>query len=196
MADRTADVERTTKETQVALKLNLDGQGTTRVATGVGFLDHMLDLLGRHGLIDLELTATGDTHVDAHHTTEDVGIVLGQALKQALGDRKGITRFADRTVPMEDSLAQVALDLGGRGACVFNAAFASQKIGEFDTELVEEFFRAVAMHAGMNVHINVSYGTNAHHISEAVFKAFARALEQAARVHPRDPGVPSTKGVL
>jgi imidazoleglycerol-phosphate dehydratase len=196
MPQRTARLERETKETRIVLSLNLDGKGESKVSTGVGFLDHMLDLLARHGLLDLEVTARGDTRVDAHHTTEDVGIVLGQALRTALGDRAGLTRFADRAVPMEDSLAQVALDLGGRGACVFRASFPSPKVGDFDTELVEEFFRAVAMNAGMNVHILVPYGTNAHHVSEAVFKAFARALEEATRIHPRIQGLPTTKGVI
>ena len=196
MSDRTASIERETKETRVALSVNLDGTGKTRVDTGVGFLDHMLDLLGRHGLVDLDVKADGDTNVDAHHTTEDVGIALGQALNEAMGDRVGITRFGDRAVPMEDSLAQAAIDLGGRGACVFNVAFPADKVGEFDCELVEEFFRSVAINAGMNLHVNVPYGSNAHHVSEAVFKAFAKALEAASRIHPRVEGVPSTKGVI
>ena len=196
MADRTSQIERKTKETQVSLKLNVDGSGRAGVATGVGFLDHMLDLLARHGLMDIELRAKGDTRVDDHHTTEDVGIVLGQALREALGDRKGLTRFGDASVPMEDSLAQVSVDLGGRGACVLNAVFPTQKVGDFDTELVEEFFRALALNAGMNVHINVPYGNNAHHVCEAIFKAFARAAEAATRIHPRVRGVPSTKGTI
>jgi len=196
MGDRIAEIHRETKETQITAKLNLDGSGRAEIGTGVGFLDHMLDLLARHGLLDLELSAKGDTHVDAHHTTEDVGIVLGQAIRKALDDRAGIRRFGDAAVPMEDSLAQVAVDLGGRGACCFRAAFPSDKIGEFDTELVEEFFHAVALNAGMNVHVNVPYGNNAHHVSEAIFKAFARALETATRLNPRVKGVPSTKGVL
>lgn len=196
MAERKAHIERSTQETHVKLTLNLDGSGVGKVETGIGFLDHMLGLLARHGLLDLELTATGDIHVDGHHTTEDVGIVLGQALREALGDRNGITRFGNALVPMDDSLAQVAIDLGGRSVCVFNAGFPSSKIGEFDTELIPEFFRAVATHAGMNLHVNVPYGTNSHHVSEAVFKAFARALEMATRIHPRVQGVPSTKGVI
>jgi imidazoleglycerol-phosphate dehydratase len=193
---RTATVERKTKETQIALQLTLDGEGKSEVRTGVGFLDHMLDLLARHGLLDLTIKATGDTHVDAHHTVEDVGICLGQALKEALGDRKGIRRFGDCAVPMEDALAQVALDLGGRGALVFNVAFPSEKTGDFDVGLVEEFFRALAANAGMNLHVNVPYGRNSHHVAEAVFKAFARALEQAMQLDPRIKGVPSTKGIL
>ena len=196
MADRIAEIERNTKETQIKAKLNLDGSGKSSVETGIGFLDHMLDLLARHGLLDLVLTARGDIHVDGHHTTEDVGIVIGQALRQALGDRKGIARFGDAAVPMDDSLAHVALDLGGRAVCVFNAELPSAKIGEFDSELIEEFFRAVASNAGMNLHINVPYGANSHHVSEAIFKAFARSLEMATRLHPRVRDVPSTKGVI
>jgi imidazoleglycerol-phosphate dehydratase len=196
MPDRIAEIKRDTKETQIAAEVNLDGSGLSEVDTGVGFFDHMLDLLARHGLVDLKLSAKGDTHVDAHHTTEDTGIVLGLAIQKALGDRAGIRRFGDATVPMEDSLAQVAIDLGGRGSCCFHAAFPADKVGEFDTELVEEFFRAVALNAGMNVHINVLYGFNTHHISEAIFKAFAKALESATRINPRVKGVPSTKGVL
>ena len=196
MAERKATVERNTKETQIKLALNVDGSGVANVETGVGFLDHMLDLLARHGLLDLNLKATGDIYVDGHHTTEDVGIVLGQALREALGDRKGITRFGDAAVPMDETLAQVAIDLGGRSVCVFNATFATPKIGEFDTELIAEFFRAVASNAGMNLHINVPYGGNSHHVSEAIFKGFARALEKATRTNPRVRGVPSTKGVI
>ena len=196
MSDRKAHIERKTKETEIRLDLNVDGAGRAQVSTGVGFLDHMLDLLARHGLLDIEISATGDTEVDAHHTTEDVGIVLGQGLREALGDRKGITRFGDATVPMEDSQAQVAIDLGGRGALVFNVSFPTAKVGEFDTELVSEFFNAVALNSGMNAHVNVPYGANAHHVCEAIFKAFAKALEKATRPNPRVEGVPSTKGVL
>ena len=194
MASRKSEVRRKTKETDVTLSLVLDGGGAGAISTGVGFLDHMLDLLARHGLLDLTVKATGDTHVDAHHTVEDVGICLGQALKEALGDRKGIRRFGDCAVPMEDALAQVALDLGGRGALVFNVAFPTQKTGDFDVVLVEEFFRAVACNSGMYLHVNVPYGKNSHHVAEAVFKSFARALDQAAQVDPRVKGVPSTKG--
>ncbi|HRU04764.1 MAG TPA: imidazoleglycerol-phosphate dehydratase HisB [Candidatus Brocadiia bacterium] len=196
MAERKANIERKTRETNITLSLDLDGQGEAKMGTGVGFLDHMLELFARHGLVDLQVTAQGDTQVDAHHTTEDVGIVLGQAIREALGSRKGLARFGDATVPMDEALASVALDLGGRGVCVFNAKFPSPKVGDFDSELVEEFFRAVASNGGMNIHVNVPYGGNTHHISEAVFKAFARAFEQAARVHPRVKGVPSTKGVI
>jgi len=196
MAPRKSEVRRKTKETDVTLSLALDGVGEGAIATGVGFLDHMLDLFARHGLLDLTVRAKGDTHVDAHHTVEDVGICLGEALREALGDRKGIRRFGDCAVPMEDALAQVALDLGGRGALVFNVAFPSEKTGDFDVGLVEEFFRALASNAGMNLHVNVPYGKNSHHVAEAVFKAFARALDQAAQLDPRIRGVPSTKGVL
>ena len=196
MAARKSEVRRKTKETDVTLALALDGSGAGAVSTGVGFLDHMLDLLARHGLLDLTVKAKGDTHVDAHHTVEDVGICLGQALKEALGERKGIRRFGDCAVPMEDALAQVALDLGGRGALVFNVAFPTPKTGDFDVVLVEEFFRAVASNSGMNLHVNVPYGKNSHHVAEAVFKSFARALDQAMALDPRIKGVPSTKGVL
>ena len=196
MAPRKAEVRRKTVETEVRLSLALDGQGEGRIKTGVGFLDHMLGLLARHGIFDLDVQAIGDTHVDAHHTVEDVGICLGQALRDALGNRTGIRRFADSAVPMEDALAQVALDLGGRGALVFRAEFPTEKTGEFDVQLVEQFLGAVAANAGMNLHVNVPYGRNSHHIAEAVFKALARALDQATQTDPRVKGVPSTKGVL
>lgn len=196
MALRKAKVHRKTKETDITLALALDGEGQGNVATGVGFLDHMLDLLARHGLLDLDVKAGGDTHVDAHHTVEDMGICLGQALSEALGDRRGIRRFGDCSAPMEDSLAQVALDLGGRGALVFRVEFPTEKTGEFDVQLVEEFLGALASHAGMNLHVNVPYGRNSHHIAEAVFKALAKALDQATQPDPRVKGVPSTKGVL
>jgi len=156
----------------------------------------MLDLLARHGLFDLTVKASGDTHVDDHHTVEDVGICLGQALKQALGDRAGLRRFGDCAAPMEDALAQVALDLGGRGGLVFNVQFPGEKVGQFDTELIEEFLRALVMNAGMNLHVNVPYGRNSHHVAEAVIKALAKALDWATQADPRVHGVPSTKGVL
>jgi imidazoleglycerol-phosphate dehydratase len=196
MATRKAEIRRKTRETEITLTLVVDGDGTGNVATGVGFLDHMLDLLARHALLNLTVKAQGDTQVDAHHTVEDVGICLGQALREALGDRKGIRRFADAAVPMEDSLAQVALDLGGRGALVYNATFPAPKVGDFDVELVEEFLRALTANAGMNLHVNVPYGRNSHHVAEAVFKALAKALDQAVQLDPRIKGVPSTKGVL
>jgi len=196
MPQRTGEIQRRTKETAVSVSLHVDGSGRADVATGVGFLDHMLDLLARHGLFDLVVRASGDVHVDAHHTVEDVGICLGQALKDALGDRRGIRRFGCWSAPMEDALAQVALDLGGRGRLVFNVAFPTDKIGDFDTELLEEFLNALAANAGMNLHVNVPYGRNSHHIAEAVVKAVAKSLEQAVQVDPRVKDVPSTKGTI
>ena len=194
--DRTAKISRHTKETKVELSLNLDGKGAATVHTGVGFFDHMLDLLSRHGLIDLDVTADGDLQVDQHHTVEDVGIVLGQALEKALGDKRGVYRYGWAIVPMDETLAQVALDLSGRPAFVFNAIFTGPTIGDFQTELVEEFFKALATSARMNLHIAVPYGTNNHHIAEAIFKATAKALRQAVSPDPRNPDVPSTKGSL
>jgi len=195
-ADRTAKLSRQTKETKVELSLNLDGKGVASVHTGVGFFDHMLDLLSRHGLIDLEVDAEGDLQVDQHHTVEDVGIVLGQALEKALGDKRGICRYGWAIVPMDESLAQVAIDLSGRPALVFNAPFRGAMIGQFPAELVEEFFKSVATNAKCNVHVNVPYGTNNHHVSEAIFKATAKALRQAVSKDPRNDQVPSTKGSL
>ena len=196
MASRKSDIRRKTRETEIALSLKLDGEGRSEISTGVGFLDHMLDLLARHGLFDLRIKASGDTQVDAHHTVEDVGICLGQALKEALGDRAGIRRFGRMAVPMEDSLADVALDLSGRGMLVYNVKFPSDKSGDFDVQLVEEFLRALALNAGMNLHVNVPYGRNSHHVAEAIFKALAKALDAATQLDPRVKGVPSTKGVL
>ena len=196
MSERKAEIQRQTKETEISVVLALDGDGRSDIATGVGFLDHMLDLLARHGLFDLSVQAAGDTHVDAHHTVEDVGICVGQALAEALGDRKGIRRFGDCTAPMEDSLAQVALDLGGRGGLVYRVEFPTEKTGEFDVQLVQEFLNAVAVNAGMNLHVTVPYGKNSHHIAEAIFKALAKALDRATRIDPRVTGVPSTKGVI
>jgi imidazoleglycerol-phosphate dehydratase len=194
---RPAQITRKTKETDIALALDLDGSGGVAAATGVGFFDHMLDLLGRHALLDLSIKAKGDLHIDAHHTVEDVGIVLGQALEKALGDKKGIYRYGWAIVPMDESLAQVAIDLSGRPAFVFNVQFKGPKIGEFDVELVEEFFKAFATSAKMNLHISVPYGTNNHHIAEAIFKAIAKALRQAVSIDERAKDmVPSTKGSL
>jgi imidazoleglycerol-phosphate dehydratase len=193
---RSAEVSRQTKETQIKLALNLDGTGKVNVRTGVGFFDHMLDLLGRHSLIDLTVEAKGDLDVDAHHTVEDVGIVLGQALEKALGDKRGIYRYGWAIVPMDESLAQVAIDLSGRPAFVFNVAFKGEAVGAFPVELVEEFFKALATNARMNLHVAVPYGTNNHHISEAIFKATAKALRQAVSQDPRNADVPSTKGSL
>jgi imidazoleglycerol-phosphate dehydratase len=194
--DRTAKLTRQTKETKVELSLNLDGKGRASVHTGVGFFDHMLDLLGRHSLIDLEVVAEGDLQVDNHHTVEDVGIVLGQALEQALGDKRGIHRYGWAIVPMDESLAQVAVDLSGRPAFVFQVKFNGTAIGSFPAELVEEFWKAVATSARMNLHVTVPYGANNHHIAEAIFKATARALRMAVTIDPRNDGVPSTKGSL
>lgn len=193
---RTADITRKTAETDIQLSLNLDGTGQADISTGVGFLDHMLTHIARHGLFDLRVKAVGDLHIDFHHTTEDVGIALGTALAKALGDKAGIRRFGSASAPMDESLANVAADLSGRAFLVFNVRFTAPKIGEFDTELVEEFFRAFAGNAKMNLHINVPYGTNSHHIAEAVFKGVAKALADAVRIDPRERGVPSTKGTL
>ena len=193
---RTAQLSRSTNETKIELSLNLDGHGRASVRTGVGFFDHMLDLLSRHSLIDLTVAADGDLHVDQHHTVEDVGIVLGQALEKSLGDKRGIHRYGWAIVPMDESLAQVAVDLSGRPAFVFNVPFTGPQIGTFPTELVEEFFKALATTAKMNLHISVPYGTNNHHIAEAIFKATAKALRQAVSPDPRNPDVPSTKGSL
>lgn len=193
---RTGSIERKTAETDIRLRLDLDGTGQADVATGVGFLDHMLTLLAKHAVIDLSAHATGDLQVDQHHTAEDVGICLGQALKQALGNKAGIRRYGFCTLPMEESLATVAIDLSGRFALVFRADFPSAKIGDFDSELVEDFWQAVAANALCNLHILVHYGRNSHHISEAIFKCAARALRMAVESDPRVIGVPSTKGTL
>jgi imidazoleglycerol-phosphate dehydratase len=193
---RTAEIDRQTKETKVSVALNLDGTGKASAHTGVGFFDHMLDLLSRHSLIDLTVTAEGDLQVDSHHTVEDVGIVIGQAIERALGDKRGISRYGWAIVPMDETLAQVALDLSGRPAFVFNVSFKGESIGAFPVELVEEFFKALCTNAKMNLHITVPYGSNNHHISEAIFKATARALRQAVTHDPRSDEVPSTKGSL
>jgi imidazoleglycerol-phosphate dehydratase len=193
---RTANIDRKTNETHVRLSLDLDGSGQADVVTGVGFLDHMLTLFARHGVIDLNVKAKGDLEVDQHHTVEDVGICLGRAVKQALGDKAGIRRYGHFTLPMEETLATVAIDLGGRYALVFRADFPSAKIGDFDTELVEDFWQAFAANALCNLHVLVHYGRNSHHISEAIFKSVARALRMAVEADPRSPGVPSTKGTL
>jgi imidazoleglycerol-phosphate dehydratase len=194
--DRTAEIFRQTKETKVRLVVNLDGAGNASIQTGVGFLDHMLELLSRHSLIDITCEAAGDLQVDSHHTVEDVGIVLGQALEKALGDKRGIYRYGWAIVPMDETLAQVAIDLSGRPAFVYNASYAAESIGSFPAELIEEFFKALSTNARMNLHINVPYGSNNHHISESIFKATAKALRQAVSPDPRNPDVPSTKGSL
>jgi len=194
---RKAHIVRETKETKIALTVDLDGTGKAAVATGIGFLDHMLDLLARHARFDLEVKAEGDLHVDFHHTTEDVGIVLGQAVRKALGDMRGITRYADVHLPMDETLTRVALDISGRPFLVFRTAFAVPKIGEFDTELVREFFQAFASSAGVTLHVETLYGVNAHHIAESCFKGLARVLRQAVAVDAAAAGeIPSTKGAL
>ncbi len=194
---RTATVKRTTSETDVAVSIDLDGTGASKIATGIGFLDHMLDLLARHSRIDISVAAKGDLHIDHHHTTEDVGIALGQAVKQALGDMKGITRYADVHLPMDEALSRVAIDISGRPFLVFQGEFARDKIGTFDTELVREWFQAFAMNAGVTLHVGVLYGSNDHHIAESCFKGLARALRAAVTIDPRASGeVPSTKGRL
>jgi imidazoleglycerol-phosphate dehydratase len=193
---RTATIERKTAETNIRLRIDLDGSGQADVSTGVGFLDHMLTLLARHSVTDLSVHAKGDLQVDQHHTVEDVGICLGQAVKQALGNKSGIRRYGHFTLPMDETLATVAIDHSGRCAFVFRVDFPAAKIGDFDTELVEEFWQAFAANALCNLHILVHYGRNSHHISEAIFKATARALRMAIESDPRMSGVPSTKGTL
>jgi imidazoleglycerol-phosphate dehydratase len=194
---RKAAVNRATKETEVAIAIDLDGAGVADVATGIGFLDHMLDLLARHSRIDITVKAKGDLHIDHHHTTEDVGIALGQAVKQALGEMRGITRYAAVHLPMDEALTRVALDISGRPFLLFRVAFARDKVGAFDTELVQEWFQAFAMNAGVTLHVETLYGTNDHHIAESCFKGLARALRAAVAIDPRAAGeVPSTKGKL
>lgn len=195
-AFRSATITRKTGETDVSLTLGVDGTGLADVSTGVGFLDHMLELLAKHGLFDLTVKASGDTHVDAHHTTEDVGICLGQALAEAVGDKAGIRRYGDCTLPMDETLVTAACDLSGRAAFVWRVAFPSPRVGDFDTELVEHFWESVAAHARMNFHAVLHHGRNSHHIAEAVFKAAARGLRDACEPDPRRDGVPSSKGVL
>jgi imidazoleglycerol-phosphate dehydratase len=196
-AMRKAAIRRTTKETDVEVSIDLDGDGHASISTGIGFLDHMLDLLARHSRIDIDVKAKGDLHIDHHHTTEDVGIALGQAVKQALGEMKGITRYADVQVPMDEALTRVAIDISGRPFLVFKAEFVRDKVGEFDTELVQEWFQAFAVNAGITLHAETLYGTNDHHIAESCFKGLARALRAAVAIDPRAAGeVPSTKGRL
>ncbi len=195
--NRSATLTRTTRETDVTVRLDLDGTGKASIATGVGFLDHMLELFARHALIDLDITVKGDTHVDFHHTTEDAGIVIGQAVRQALGDCVGITRYADRLCPMDETLTQVAIDISGRPFLVWNTPFSAAKVGDFDTELVREFFQAFATHAAATLHVNLVYGMNNHHIAESCFKGVARALRKAVEVDARAKDLlPSTKGRL
>jgi imidazoleglycerol-phosphate dehydratase len=194
---RNGKVKRTTKETDIDVSVELDGNGTSSIETGIGFLDHMLDLLARHSRIDITVKAKGDLHIDYHHTAEDVGIALGQAVKQALGDMKGITRYADVHLPMDEALSRVAIDISGRPFLVFRTKFNRPKIGTFDTELVQEWFQAFAMNAGITLHVETLYGSNDHHISESCFKGLARALRAAISIDERAKGeVPSTKGSL
>ena len=194
---RTAEVSRNTAETKITVKINLDGTGKSSLSTGIGFFDHMLDQIARHALVDLKVKATGDLHIDDHHTVEDVGIALGQAFKQALGDMKGITRYADVHLPMDETLTRVALDISGRPFLVFRTQFSAAKIGTFDTELVREFFQAFAMNAGITLHVETLYGANNHHIAESCFKGLARALRIAIAQDARQLGrIPSTKGSL
>ena len=194
---RTADIDRKTAETDIQLSINLDGSGQSDIQTGVGFFDHMLELFAKHAVIDLKVRANGDLHVDQHHTVEDTGICLGQAVKEALGDKVGIRRYGHFTLPMEETLVNVAIDLSGRYYMVFNAEFPSSKIGDFDSELVEDFWQAFAANVLGNYHVNIHYGRNSHHISEGIFKCTARAFRMAIEADPRMEGViPSTKGRL
>ena len=193
---RTAHIQRQTGETNITLTLELDGSGQSTIQTGVGFFDHMLTLLAKHSLIDLTVQAQGDLHVDAHHTVEDVGICFGKALLQALGDKAGIRRYGSMTLPMDETLATAAIDLSGRAFCVWNAEVPLETLGTFNSQLAEEFWRAVAGNALMNLHVVCHHGKNTHHILEAIFKASARAVRQAIEIDPRGTGIPSTKGIL
>ena len=194
--DRTSHVKRSTSETQIEVTLNLDGTGVQDIQTPVPFLDHMLSQLARHGFFDLTVKAQGDTHIDFHHTVEDVGIAVGQAFKEALGDKKGIRRFAEASVPLNEALAQCIVDISGRAFFVFNLELPKAKLGEFDVELVSEFFQAFAANSGLTIHFNSPYWSNLHHIVEALFKSFARALDFACSLDSRSGNIPSTKGTL
>ena len=193
---RTSNVKRSTSETQIEVKLNLDGSGIQEIKTPVPFLDHMLSQLARHGYFDLIIKAQGDTHIDYHHTVEDVGIAVGQAFKEALGDKKGIRRFSEANVPLNEALAQCIIDISGRAFFVFNVELPKAKLGEFDVELVPEFFQAFSANSGITLHLNSPYWNNLHHITEALFKSFARALDSACSLDSRTSEVPSTKGTL
>ncbi len=194
---RSASISRKTAETDVSVSIALDGTGQARVSTGIGFLDHMLELFARHGLFDLDVKVDGDLHVDQHHSAEDCGIALGQAFAKALGDKRGIARYADVHLPMDETLSRVCIDISGRPFLVFRTSFRVEKIGQFDTELVREWFQAFAMNAGITLHVETFYGDNAHHIAESCFKGLARALRKAVALDPREEGrVPSTKGSL
>ncbi len=193
---RTAEAERKTRETQIALTLNLDGSGEGKIDTGIGFFNHMLELLKKHALIDLSVTARGDLDVDYHHTVEDVGLVFGQTLDKALGDRRGITRYGFASVPMDEALCETSLDLGGRPFLVMQCAMKHMMVRDFEVKLVEEFFRAVSVEGRANIHLRQIYGDEAHHVCEGLFKSFARALRMAKAIDPAEPGIPSSKGVL
>jgi imidazoleglycerol-phosphate dehydratase len=194
MTKRTAEIQRKTKETDILLQLNLDGEGKYEIDTGIGFLDHMLSHLSKHGKIDLTVKARGDLEVDAHHTVEDIGICLGEAVSKALGDKKGISRYGNTSVPMEDALANVAVDLSGRASCVYKVEYPTEKIGDFDIECIEQMLRSFSSTGKFNLHINVPYGANSHHMAEAIFKALGQALARAVRITGGD--IPSTKGLL
>jgi imidazoleglycerol-phosphate dehydratase len=193
---RSAEVQRNTLETQIRVRIDLDGSGAARLATGVGFFDHMLDQIARHGMIDLDVEAKGDLHIDAHHTVEDVGITLGQAIAKAIGDKKGLRRYGHAYVPLDEALSRVVIDLSGRPGLVFSVPFTRGTIGEFDVDLVREFFQGLVNHAAMTLHVDALRGDNAHHQAETVFKAFGRALRMAVETDPRATGIPSTKGSL
>ncbi|MCF6149181.1 MAG: imidazoleglycerol-phosphate dehydratase HisB [Candidatus Kuenenia sp.] len=196
MKKRIAKIDRKTKETQIELVLNIDGEGVCNIKTGVGFLDHMLDLLAKHALFNLDITAHGDTQVDDHHTVEDIGICFGLGIKEALGNKKGIKRFSNACIPMQETLANVAIDISGRSALVYNANFHNEKIGNFDVELIQEFLESFTTNAGINLHINIPYGSNSHHMAEAIFKGVAKVLGEAVRLDERITDIPSTKGIL
>jgi len=196
LATRSTTVSRNTKETQISLTLNLDGTGKSEIATGLGFFDHMLTLFAAHSLIDLTLHCNGDLQVDGHHTVEDTGIALGQAFAETLGDKTGLRRYGHFTLPMDESLATVAIDFSGRACLVYNVGFQSAQVGQFDTELIHEFWQGFANGAKCTLHLTLHYGTNGHHIAEALFKAAARSIREAIEIDPRQPSIPSTKGVL
>jgi imidazoleglycerol-phosphate dehydratase len=193
---RSAEIQRNTLETQIRVKVDLDGSGKSKLATGIGFFDHMLDQIARHGMIDLEVEAKGDLHIDAHHTVEDVGITLGQALAKAIGDKKGVRRYGHAYVPLDEALSRVVVDLSGRPGLVFEVPFVRGTVGEFDVDLVREFFQGLVNHAAITMHVDALRGDNAHHQAETVFKAFGRALRVAVEADPRASGIPSTKGSL
>jgi imidazoleglycerol-phosphate dehydratase len=193
---RSAEIQRNTLETQIRVKVDLDGSGKSKLATGIGFFDHMLDQIARHGMIDLEIEAKGDLHIDAHHTVEDVGITLGQALAKAIGDKKGVRRYGHAYVPLDEALSRVVVDLSGRPGLVFAVPFVRGTVGEFDVDLVREFFQGLVNHAAITMHVDALRGDNAHHQAETVFKAFGRALRVAVEADPRASGIPSTKGSL